>query len=587
MRDAAVFACGLLLLVACLLPASGRADEDYLPPDAAFRFSAVMVDAHTIAVRYAIADGYYLYRQRFAFSAEHATLGEPEIPRGNVKFDETFKRQVETYHHAIEIHIPVQASGPFTLTVRAQGCADKGLCYPPMTSTVQLDPVAPASAAPEVGAAPSPQAGDMSESGIQHTLQDGKLLRIVPLFIVLGLGLAFTPCVLPMMPILSGIIVGEGGAGRRRGFLLALIYSLGMAMVYTALGVAAGLAGEGLAAALQNAWVLGAFGILMVALALSMFDVYHLQLPAVLQTRLSRASGRQRRGHLVGVFLMGAISALIVGPCVAAPLAGALVYISQTRDVVIGGSALFALAIGMSLPLLLIGLSAGALLPRAGAWMHGIKRLFGVLLLAVALWMVSPVIPVAAQMAGWSALGIGYGAYLLWAEKGRWIPKACGIVLIVLGGLQLAGLALGSRDPWAPLAGIGSRPVADVTFRPVHSNAELDAVLAQSAGRTVMLDFYADWCVSCVEMERGTFPDPGVRRRLDGMVLLRADVTKNDADDKALLRRFGLFGPPGIVFFGADGREIAGSRVVGYQDAGRFARTLARVQDAQNPAAAR
>jgi thiol:disulfide interchange protein DsbD len=418
--------------------------------------------------------------------------------------------------------------------------------------------------------------------GIERSLRGGNLLHIVPLFILLGLGLSFTPCVLPMMPILSGIIVGEGAsATRQRGFVLALVYALGMALVYTALGIAAGLAGQGLSAALQNPWVLGAFGMLMVVLALSMFDVYQLQMPASVQTWLSRASGKQKGGKLPGVFVMGAISALIVGPCVAAPLAGALVYISQTRDVVIGGSALFALALGMSVPLLLIGLSAGTLLPRAGTWMNGVKRLFGVLLLAVALWMVSPVIPAAAQMAGWGALGIGYGAYLVWAEQGRWLPKAFGVLLLVLGAAQFAGLAMGHRDPLAPLAS-GSAPPSELGFRRVKSSSELDAVLAQSGGKPVMLDFYADWCVSCIEMEKFTFSDPRVHARLKDFVLLQADVTKNDADDKALLKRFSLFGPPGIIFLDAKGQE--GQRVIGFQNADTFLQSLERAHPVVNAA---
>jgi thiol:disulfide interchange protein DsbD len=323
----------------------------------------------------------------------------------------------------------------------------------------------------------------------------------------------------------------------------------------------------------------------MVGLALSMFDVYQLQMPAALQTRLSQVSGKQKGGKLFGVFVMGAISALIVGPCVAAPLAGALVYISQTRDVLIGGSALFALAVGMSVPLLLIGVSAGALLPRAGAWMNGIKRLFGVLMLAVALWMLSPVIPTAVQMLGWGLLGIGYGAYLWWAEQGRWLPKAFGITLIVLGALELVGLATGHRDPLAPLATNRAPASAELGFRRVKTVAELDAILAQAGAKPVMLDFYADWCVSCIEMEKFTFSDPQVRTQLADMILLQVDVTKNNADDKAMLQRFNLFGPPGIIFFGQGGKEIAGSRVIGFQNAAKFAQSLIRVHQVENDGA--
>jgi len=310
-----------------------------------------------------------------------------------------------------------------------------------------------------------------------------------------------------MLPILSSIIVGEGAQTRRgRSFLLSVMYALGMALVYTILGVSAGLIGEGLSAALQNPWVLSLFALLMVGLSLSMFNVYQLQLPASLQSKLSEASGKQGSGKLAGVFIMGAISALIVGPCVAAPLAGALVYISQTRDVLTGGSALFAMAVGMSVPLLLIGASAGTLLPRAGVWMESVKRLFGVLMLATALWMVSPVIPAWSYVAGWAVLGIGYGAYLLWQPQASWVARAFGLVFAALGLLQLVSVATGGRDALTPLSHLGGAPAAHTEFIRVKSSAELDAALAKTNGKLAMLDFYADWCVSCKEMENSPLP---------------------------------------------------------------------------------
>jgi thiol:disulfide interchange protein DsbD len=380
-----------------------------------------------------------------------------------------------------------------------------------------------------------------------------------------------------MVPILSSIIVGEGGKTKRsRGLLLSVTYSLGMAIVYTALGVAAGLVGEGLAAALQNPWVLGAFALLIVAMALSMFGFYELQVPASMQTKLANASGRQASGKLAGVFAMGAISALIVGPCVAAPLAGALVYISQTRDVLVGGAALFSMAIGMSIPLLLVGVSAGSLLPRAGAWMETVKRFFGVLMLGMALWLVSPVLPPLLQMILWAALLLGYGAYLL-SRRRHWAAIAIGAAFGVLGALQLVGAATGGRDPLAPLAHLTGTPQRAPTFQRVKTVAELDAVLAANAGKTAMLDFYADWCVSCKEMEKLTFIDPAVQAKLANTVLLQVDVTANDAADKAMLKRFGLFGPPGIIFFDRGGKEIADSRVIGYQNASKFLVSLQKL----------
>lgn len=609
----------LLLAWLCLamtLPA--QAEDEFLEPDQAFKFSARMVDVRTIAVSYEIADGYYMYRERFKFSAAGATLGEPQYPPGKVKFDDTFQKNVETYRRMVTVMIPVTANGMFSLSATSQGCADKGLCYAPQEATARLvgasggnaagtadapggaaatpsssQPAAPASAPaaagasstspaalPAAGGAPRAAANGAAPSdlgSIAALLGGGKLLAIMWAFLVLGLGLAFTPCVLPMVPILSGIIVGEGAhVTRLRGFVLALTYSLGMALVYTALGVAAGLAGEGLSAALQNPYVLGAFGALIVAMAMSMFGFYELQLPASLQTRLARLSGRQRAGKLPGVFVMGALSALIVGPCVAAPLAGALVYLSQTRDVVVGGAALFAMAIGMSIPLLLVGVSAGSLLPRTGAWMQGVRRFFGVLLLAMAIWLVSPVLPAVLQMLLWSALGLGYGCYLLRAR--HWAAMALGAAFALLGAMQLVGVASGGRDALAPLAHLGGAHEKGIVFTRVKTVAQLDQALAQLNGKTAVLDFYADWCVSCKEMEKLTFIDPQVRARLAGSVLLQVDVTANDVDDKAMLKRFGLFGPPGIILFDAAGHEIPDSRVIGYQDPAKFLASLQKLK---------
>ena len=644
-------ALSLLFLVLAVLAAPGRA-QDFLDPAVAFKFSARMDGDRTAVVTYDIAPGYYMYRERFAFTARGATLGTPQIPAGKVKFDETFGKEVETYHGSVTIRIPVEGGGSFTLNATSQGCADAGLCYPPQEHTAQLTAAggaapqasiplgangstpAPLSSAPQgeggaaarlglpverapavdtpaqaavqqaatdapaggtppaaspassaaVAASPSGAATARSAaaapsdlSAIDSVLQGGRLLAIVPAFILLGLGLAFTPCVLPMVPILSSIIVGEGGKAKRsRGLVLSITYSLGMAIVYTALGVAAGLIGEGLAAALQNPWVLGAFGLLIVAMAMSMFGFYELQVPAALQTKLSGVSNRQASGKLAGVFAMGAISALIVGPCVAAPLAGALVYISQTRDVLVGGAALFSMAVGMSIPLLLVGVSAGSLLPKAGAWMDSVKRFFGVLMLAMALWLVSPVLPAAVQMILWAALLLGYGAYLL-RRRGHWAALAFGAAFGILGAMQLVGVASGGRDPLAPLAHLTGTQKQPLHFQRVKTVAELDAALARLGGKTAMLDFYADWCVSCKEMEKLTFVDPQVQARLANTVLLQVDVTANDADDKAMLKRFGLFGPPGIIFFDKGGKEIADSRVIGYQNAQKFLGSLERL----------
>lgn len=581
----------LLVALSALFFGAAHAADDFLEPEKAFRFSARMLDANTAEVSYVIADGYYMYRERFAVKADGATIEQPEFPPGKVKFDETFQKNVETYRQSVTFKVPVEAAGSFTLRVTGQGCSDKGLCYAPMESQVKLSSRGGLAGAitaaaglsmnrPGSGGASTTdgveQTADSDMGRIEATLKGGRLLAILPLFLLLGLGLSFTPCVLPMVPILSSIIVGEGvQVSRGKGFVLSASYSLGMALVYTSLGVAAGLVGEGLSAALQKPWVLGAFALLMAGLSLSMFGVYQLQVPAAVQQKLMKASDGQAASKLIGVFAMGAISALIVGPCVAAPLAGALLYISQTRDVLIGGSALFAMAVGMSVPLILIGVSAGALLPRAGAWMEAVKFFFGVLMLGLALWIVVPVVPGWVPMVGWAALGLGYGAYLIWYKQWGRVSKFIGVAFALLGLVQLVGVLTGGRDPIAPLAHLGRANVmSKAEFTRVKSVADLDAAIARANGKTVMLDFYADWCVSCKEMEKLTFSDPRIKSTFADMVLLQADVTANDEDDKAMLRRFKLFGPPGIIFFDKQGREVQGRRVIGYQDADKFLQSL-------------
>lgn len=581
----------LILLLAVCWPAL-RAAEEFLDPAVAFKFSARMIDAKTAEVSYAIADGYYMYRDRFKFSADGAKLGAPAFPLGQVKFDQTFQKNIETYHHSVTIRVPVDAAGMFTLISTGQGCAEKGLCYPPQESTIKLAPPAHAAWKGEIDAAQSggdginrqsqqtldEQAGDSDAGALKTAIKGGKLLVILPLFFLIGLGLSLTPCVLPMVPILTTIIVGEGTSiTRKRGLTLSAAYSFGMAIVYTALGVAAGLIGEGLAASFQNPWVLSSFAILIAILALSMFDVYQLQMPASMQLKLTKASDRQTAGKIAGVFAMGALSGLIIGPCVTAPLLVVLVLISQTHDAVLGGSILFATAMGMCVPLLLVGFSAGWLLPRAGFWMDAIKRFFGVLLLGVALWMVSPVIGASCQMLAWALLGAGYGGYLLTNKRLGGMSRAFGVASVLLGLIQLIGASTGGQDVLAPLAQLTGKPGKKAEFLRVKSVAELDAALAASAGKTTMLDFYADWCVSCKEMEKQTFSNAHIQEKFADMVLLQADVTANNADDKTLLKHFNLFGPPGIIFFDKNGKEIGGRRVIGYQDADKFALSLAKV----------
>jgi len=561
--------------------------EEFLDPAVAFKPSARALDGQTIEVSYEIAKGYYLYRDKFriAVDGETVALGTANFPKGKEKEDENFGK-VEVYYKTVSIRLPVErmSSGPLPLklNVTAQGCADAGVCYPPQTQSVSLELPDPASAPPI--AAAKAESGD--ESGmIASTLKDAGFWANIAFFFLAGLGLSLTPCVFPMIPILSGIIAGQGHKNSHaRGFALSLAYVLGMAVTYAAAGVAAGLTGTLLSAALQNPWVLGSFAVVFVILSFSMFGFYELQLPTSLQSKLSEESGHLQGGRGIGVFLMGALSALIVGPCVAAPLAGALLYIGQTGDAVFGGVALFVMALGMGAPLIAVGIAGGSLLPKTGPWMEAVKKGFGVLLLATAVWLVSPVIPAVVQMLAWAALLIIPAIYLhaldpLPPHAKGWqrFWKGIGIVMLLTGAALLIGALAGSRDPLQPLAGLRGQAVAaeskKLPFEPVASLAELEAKV-MAAGQPVMLDFYADWCVSCKEMERFTFSDPAVQARLAGFKLLKADVTANNADDKALLARFGLFGPPGILFFDGTGKERKSVRIVGFQDAATFLRTL-------------
>ena len=576
---------GLFFLV---LPTAWAAD-DFLPPEQAFKVSAQMVAVDRIEVLVRIAPGYYAYREPLRFTAQGAELGSPEVPQGKVKFDENFQKNVETYRNDLRIPLPVRATVPFKLTVVAQGCADAGLCYPPLTTEIAIDPtqLSPASGAqPAAKAVPVQAAGWLDGSRVDDILRGGRLWQVVLAFFGMGVLLSLTPCVLPMLPILSSLIVGTGQRpSRLRGLGLAAAYSLGMALVYTALGVAAGLAGEGFAAALQTPWAIGGFSLLLVLLSLSMFDVYELRLPTAWTTHWSTHSNRLPAGQLAGVFVMGGVSALIVSPCVTAPLAGALLFISQSGDVVQGGGALFSMATGMSLPLLLLGASAGRWVPKAGAWMHGVKRLFGLMMLGVALWLAQPVLPIAVSMAVWGLLLLLAGFLLAPFSRHAHhrhalrtaLQRALGVTALLMGAAQFVGAVSGGQDPLRPLAHLGAgavAPGAKPAFQPVGSEAELDAAIRAAGGRPVMLDFYADWCVSCKEMERFTFSHPDVASRLQKAVLLKADVTANSPEHRALLKRYKLFGPPGTLFFDAQGTELAKARVVGFQDTRRFAQTL-------------
>jgi len=608
-----------LLFLACgALALRARAAEPvFLDVDKAFHVEVAPDGVKALAIRLTAAPGYHLYRDRFAVAAQApAVLPPAELPDGKRQFDESFGKDVVLWTGTVAVHQPLgDAPASGQAAVSYQGCADRGLCYPPQSGTIQWSrnaagalttqwvagddttlaapaeapgsasagvPAAPVVAAAPASAAAAPRAADDSGDLNALALRSGSLPRVVGLFLLGGLLLSFTPCVLPMLPILSSIIVGQGEAvSRRKGFTLALAYSLGMALVYTAAGVVAGLVGSGFAAALQNPWVLGSFALLLSGLALSMFGVWEFQMPGFIQDRINSASNQLGGGRHAAVFAMGGLSALLVGPCVAAPLAGALVYISQTRDVLLGGSALFALAMGMSVPLLLLGLSAGTLLPRAGRWMEHVKTFFGVLLLGVALWLVSPVLPIQVVMlvAGTAVLVLLFWLGAFEASRPP-LLRGVGVVLALWAVSQMGGALSGGDSFLQPLRhlarnGGGSAVAAAAdgpTFRRITRVDELEAALKDTT-RPVVLDMAADWCVSCKEMAHLTFGAQAVRPRLERATLLQADVTANSADAKALLRRFGLFGPPAVIFFDASGRELP-ARTIGFEPPEVFARRL-------------
>jgi thioredoxin:protein disulfide reductase len=577
----------LVMLAACspvVAQLFGKSQE-LLEPEKAFRFSARALDG-AVEVQFAIADGYYMYRDKFRFAAEGnpaVRLGNPEFPSG-IRHKDEFFGEMETYRKQVRILIPAEGQGRFDLKVISQGCADVGVCYVPMESQASLQLVSGTFVSEGPRAVDAAPRLSIFASDVEIArLFEGNFVLVLAGFLVLGVLLTFTPCVLPMIPILSAIIAGEGkNLNKWRGLTLSATYVLGMALAYAVAGVAAAYSGSLLAAALQNAWILGAFAAVFVILALSMFGFYDLRLPGFVHHHLHSAHKRLRGGQIASVAAMGVLSAVIVSPCVAAPLAGALLYISQTRDVALGGAALFAMALGMGVPLVAVGVSEGALLPRAGAWMESVRKFFGVLLIAVAIWIISPVIPAMAQMLAWGALFIGSAMFLRAIDplpesaSGWWrLWKGVGMVALVAGIAFIVGAFSGARDVLRPLAGI-SRTAPSATPLPwlrVASLAELEGKL-KAPGKTVMLDFYADWCVSCKEMEAFTFSDPNVRAQLDRMLLLQVDVTANSEADKALLKRFSLFGPPGIIFFDPEGREIKGLRVIGYQGPDRFLKTL-------------
>jgi thiol:disulfide interchange protein DsbD len=591
---------------------AGRADTAAgtnapLPPEQAFRFEAIATAPDALLLRWTMPKHYYLYRDRTTLKLVDGTgivLGTPAWP-GGVAFHDKYAGDSIVYFDQVDVPVPLQraAGAADTLTLQAsfQGCQEEGICYPVMTRTVKVALAGAASAATAAGipiAAEAAPTTSQSEAGGQSAEQqlaggllgNGRWLALLGFFAA-GLGLAFTPCVLPMIPILSGLIAGAGAhISTRRAFVLSLVYVLASCVVFTIAGVIAGVAGANLQAAFQTPWILWCFALLFVLLALSMFGFYELQLPASLQTRLANVSNRQKSGSLVGVAIMGVLSALIVGPCVAPPLAGAVLYIAQTHDAAFGGLALFLLSLGMGVPLLVFGTAAGRWLPHTGPWMVAVKAVFGVVFLGLAIWMLSRILdPLWIMLMSGALLvacAVYMGAFERLAEGGsgwRRLWKALGLIALIAGAAELVGAAAGSRNLLQPLSAFGGHAASNETklaFRTVKSVDDLDRAVAaaSAAGQPVMLDFYADWCVSCKEMEAFTFTDPAVRQALSGVVLLRADVTANDAADQALLKHFGLFGPPATIFYGPDGKERRALRLIGFEKVDAF---VARVDKAR------
>jgi len=584
---------------------TGSSDQP-LPPEEAFRPLVELIDPFRLAVTWTIADGYYLYRDSLTASTSTTGVqtGPLLIPPGEEKTDEYFG-ETQVFYDEVVVEIPLSRATPQAVTLKLelayQGCKENSICYPMQSISINQDlPAAssadqPAARATASTGAPIPGTMVSEQDQLSRLIGTGNLALVMLTFLGFGLLLAFTPCVLPMVPILSGIIAGQGeNVTTRKAFLLSLAYVLGMALTYTIAGAAFAAAGQQVQSALQKPWIIFSAAALFVVMALAMFGMYELRIPASIQNRLATIGGNRKAGTYIGTAIMGMLSALVITSCVAPPLVATLAVIGQTGDIVRGASALFALSIGMGLPLLVVGTSAGRFIPKAGTWMTNVKGAFGFMMLGLAVWMLERVLPGGVILLMWAVLtfmaGVFMGAFQTMdatAKPVQKLGKGLGLLAALYGAIMLLGALTGGTDPLQPLkfSGAAQQEASHLSFKQIKSVADLEreVALAASSGKPVMLDFYADWCVSCKEMEKYTFSDAGVQQALANTVALQADVTANDEVDQALLQYFGIYGPPTIVFFGADGLERSNYRVVGYMPSVEFARHVEQFLQSPTP----
>lgn len=557
-------------------------DNAILAASDAFKLNATPNGKGQLILDFQVVKDYHLYKDKIKVKLLQggAKIGQLTLPP-SVKSNDAVFGDVDVYKQNFQAQVAIsQLTGTATLEIEYQGCSSTtGVCYPPEKQQIKIDETTFGKLAQPTNI--TSDTANLSETDqITETLKNSSLWIVIGTFFLFGLLLSLTPCVFPMIPILSSIIVGQGDQlTTRKAFTMSLVYVLAMSVTYTVAGVLAGIFGENLQVMFQNPWIIGSFAAIFVILSFSMFGFYELALPNALQSKLTNLSNKQKSGSYLGVAVMGFLSALIVGPCVAPPLAGALIYIGQTGDAFLGGTALFAMSIGMGIPLLLLGVSAGKLLPKAGAWMDNVKAIFGVMLLAIAIWMAERILPAPITLALWSSLLIGSAVYLgaFNATDGKtgWtkFAKAFGLILFIYGLIIAIGMSAGSKDLLQPLKVFQNNGAQinahqqELAFQPIKSTEDLKQAITNN--ELVMVDFYADWCISCKEMEKFTFSDAYVQNNLKNVTLLKADVTLNDNIDKALMKSLNIIGPPAILFF-KNGQEIKSQRVVGFKNATQF-----------------